>query len=164
MGVPTQFFDTSIPMQGGNIVGWNWNFGDPGSGVGNTSSMQNPTHIFSTTGFFDVTLIIENESGCFDTIIQTLEIYIGPPVDFFYEEACLGDPTYFYTDTSVTNIGSIVLFACGLAQLGLFLPRDMLLRAGLTPFLFGDVLKMLAAAGLLPLLWKLLGRSSTRFS
>jgi len=57
-------------------------------------------------------------------------------------------------------LGSVLLFACGLAQLGLFLPREQVLRAGLTPFIVGDVLKMLAAAGLLHVLWKFLGRSS----
>jgi biotin transport system substrate-specific component len=55
--------------------------------------------------------------------------------------------------------GSAVLFACGLAQLAFFVPRDQLLQAGLVPFIVGDVVKVLAAAGLLPALWKLLGRA-----
>ena len=55
-------------------------------------------------------------------------------------------------------LGSAVLFACGLAQLAFFVPRDQLLHAGLVPFIVGDVVKVLAAAGILPALWKLLGR------
>jgi biotin transport system substrate-specific component len=59
-------------------------------------------------------------------------------------------------------LGSLVLFTCGLAQLALFLPREHLLQAGLVPFIAGDVLKMLAAAALLPGLWKWSGRFGAR--
>lgn len=55
--------------------------------------------------------------------------------------------------------GSIVLFACGLAQLALFVGRERVIAAGLAPFVVGDLLKMAAAAGLLPALWKLLERT-----
>ena len=110
LGVPTLFFDESLPQQGGNIVGWSWNFGDPGSGINNTSNLQNPSHEFSATGVFDVMLIAENEAGCLDTIVQQVEIYLGPPVDFTFEVACLGEPTSFSIDTTITNIGTIILF------------------------------------------------------
>lgn len=50
-------------------------------------------------------------------------------------------------------VGSVVLFACGLAQLAAFVPRGQVLAAGLWPFLAGDVLKMLVAAGILPAAW-----------
>ena len=55
-------------------------------------------------------------------------------------------------------VGSVALFACGLAQLSPFVPRSELLRAGFTPFLVGDLIKMLAAAALLPSVWKILER------
>lgn len=35
-----------------------WNFGDPASGSANTSTSSNPTHTFSSTGTFSVTLIL----------------------------------------------------------------------------------------------------------
>ncbi len=44
----------------GTITTYNWNFGDPGSGANNTSSLSNPKHLFSAPGFFIVTLIISN--------------------------------------------------------------------------------------------------------
>ena len=56
-------------------------------------------------------------------------------------------------------LGSVALFACGLTQLAAFVPRGEVLRAGLYPFLLGDLVKMLAAAALLPALWKLLERT-----
>lgn len=57
-------------------------------------------------------------------------------------------------------LGSVVLFTCGLTQLALFMPQGQVLQAGLFPFVIGDVMKMVAAAALLPALWSRLGRSS----
>ena len=45
---PVQFRDASNSNGGGNIISWNWNFGDPASGIYNTSDLQNPVHIFTT--------------------------------------------------------------------------------------------------------------------
>jgi len=59
-------------------------------------------------------------------------------------------------------LGSVVLFVCGLSRLAAFVPHGQLLNLGLTPFVVGDLLKMLAAAGLLPTVWKLLERGGFR--
>jgi biotin transport system substrate-specific component len=50
--------------------------------------------------------------------------------------------------------GSTVIFALGLVQLSLFIPRDQVLAAGLLPFIPGDLVKSAIAGGLFPLLWK----------
>jgi len=55
--------------------------------------------------------------------------------------------------------GSVLLFACGLAQLATFVGRDRVLEAGLYPFVIGDLIKMAVAAGLLPAAWKILERT-----
>jgi gliding motility-associated-like protein len=54
---------------------WYWNFGDPGSGLNNESNAQNPTHFFSDSGSFQVTLIAEANHGCADTITKWIIIY-----------------------------------------------------------------------------------------
>lgn len=56
------FFDASYPQ--GEISGWKWAFGDPGSGSCNTSTLQNPTHTFSTSGIYNVCMTIIANSGC----------------------------------------------------------------------------------------------------
>jgi PKD repeat protein len=43
---------------------YDWNFGDPQSGMNNTSSLQNPTHIYSECGPYTVTLITVDSTGC----------------------------------------------------------------------------------------------------
>lgn len=52
-----------------------WNFGDPASGAANTADSANPEHLFTDTGFFTVTLIVQR-----DTLTDTLtqQIYIQP--------------------------------------------------------------------------------------
>ena len=60
---PVQFTDTTVTVKPN--YQWAWNFGDPGSGVLNTSSLQNPVHIFSTTGPHTITLTTTTSVGCF---------------------------------------------------------------------------------------------------
>ncbi|WP_462243972.1 gliding motility-associated C-terminal domain-containing protein [Ferruginibacter sp.] len=55
-------------------ITYDWNFGD-----GNTSTLANPTHAYTTTGTFDVTLIVTNRDGCSDTLRRTGFIKILPP-------------------------------------------------------------------------------------
>ncbi len=54
------------------IVSWLWNFDDPSSIV-NTSTIQNPSHSFSALGFYNVSLIVMNQFGCFDTARYVVE-------------------------------------------------------------------------------------------
>ena len=48
------FTDLSI----GNIISWEWNFGD-----GGTSTLQNPTHTFTSSDSYDIALTVTNASG-----------------------------------------------------------------------------------------------------
>ena len=55
--------------------------------------------------------------------------------------------------------GSTIVFGLGLAQLSRFVPADTLLATGLLPFVPGDLIKSALAAGIFPLVWKLVPRS-----
>ncbi|KYG74989.1 gliding motility-associated-like protein [Roseivirga ehrenbergii] len=48
------------------IVNWSWNFGD-----GSTSNLQNPTHTYTTSGTFDVSLTVSDLDGCSRTLTKT---------------------------------------------------------------------------------------------
>ena len=41
------------------IASWSWDFGD-----GGTSTDQNPSHLYTTPGVFDVTLLLVDANGC----------------------------------------------------------------------------------------------------
>jgi gliding motility-associated-like protein len=56
-----------------------WNFGDPASGLNNTSSLFAPTHSFSSPGTFLVELILYNATGCTDTIRKWVSAYPFKP-------------------------------------------------------------------------------------
>lgn len=102
-----QFTDLSQSNGSGNIVQWNWNFGDPASGPSNVSSLQNPEHIYMLTGDYTVLLEVFSGNGCSDTITKTVTIGAAPTASFTADTACLGTVTQF-ADESVASSGAIV--------------------------------------------------------
>ncbi len=58
--------------QSQNAVQWDWTFGD-----NNTSTMQNPTHIYNTAGSYDIVLIATSPEGCKDTANASVSIIEG---------------------------------------------------------------------------------------
>jgi len=60
-------------------------------------------------------------------------------------------------------IGNIIIYVPGLLWLNTFAPDTVTaLQWGLIPFIPGDIIKLILAAGLLPTAWQLLGRSSRK--
>lgn len=107
---PVQFTDLTQTNGGGNIQTWSWNFGDPASGSNNTSSAQNPVHLFSSSGPFSITLIVTNGNGCKDTLLPlpVVNVNARPFADFHADTVCLGTPSTF-TDLSTPG-GTIVSY------------------------------------------------------
>jgi len=64
------------PVFSSDVVSWIWDFGD-----GNFSEDEEPTHTYADTGFYDVRLIVFNQYGCSDTILQP--VYAYPPYVFY---------------------------------------------------------------------------------
>ena len=54
---------------------FSWNFGDPGAGALNTSSLVNPSHIFSTSGVFNVSLTVSNPNNASSTITKQVSVF-----------------------------------------------------------------------------------------
>jgi len=73
-GLNYQFTDHSVSNT--TITSWTWNFGDPTSGVNNCSTSQNPAHLYSSSGIYNVKLLIRSTSGCMDSLIKTVFIHI----------------------------------------------------------------------------------------
>ncbi len=61
------FFDGTTAS--GNIVSWNWNFGDGGA-----STMQNPQHTYTANGNYLVCLTITTDDSCSSTYCDTIPI------------------------------------------------------------------------------------------
>lgn len=59
-----------------------------------------------------------------------------------------------FTTIAAMLLGSVVIFAGGLAGLSRFVPADGLLGAGLLPFIPGDLVKTMLAAVAFPVAWR----------
>ena len=95
---PVSFTDLSDSAGGTSLSSWSWNFGDPVSGVADTSSLQNPTHVMSAIDTFNVRLIVKNIDGCQDTALRNVVVDSLPSVDFTMQKdsLCFGENALFY--------------------------------------------------------------------
>lgn len=95
-------FDAAASSIVSTVVSFWWNFGDTASGVLNTSSLQNPNHIYNDVGSYDVTLVALENHGCYDTL--TIPQYVNPyqpNVSFVAIDStvCLGESTCFFNSS-----------------------------------------------------------------
>ncbi|MCX6267851.1 MAG: PKD domain-containing protein [Bacteroidetes bacterium] len=84
----------------GNIVSWDWDFGD----FTTHSNLQNPSHVYASSGTFSVKLVITDERGCSDSIVESVVIKDLPLADFHADTACIGNLTHFTGLTSGANL------------------------------------------------------------
>ncbi len=95
------FFDSS-EICFGNIVNWVWSFGD-----GGTSTDQNPKHLYTTTGLFNVSLVITDNFNNTSSYNQNITVRLKPIADFnFTNNSCSGTLVQFI-DASVSADGNI---------------------------------------------------------
>lgn len=85
-GKPTQFFDQSVPENGTQVTGYQWNFGP-----GINSSFVNPALSFDTAGTYPVSLTVYTVSGCNETLVQQVPVNKGAIADFSIDDSlCAG--------------------------------------------------------------------------
>ncbi|HLP19733.1 MAG TPA: PKD domain-containing protein [Chitinophagales bacterium] len=111
--IPVQFTNQSTSV---NPPTFQWNFGD-----GNTSTQVNPVHTFSTSGLFDVTLIVNDAGSCngSDTITKKILVIGGigtstlPPVSVCTAQSIqigfppINDTAVVYHWSPSTNLSSV---------------------------------------------------------
>lgn len=70
----------------GGVTDWAWDFGDPGSGGANASTLEDPSHTYNDVGTYDVQLVVDGDTGQ-DTEQKITYVTAHPPtvVDF---QAC----------------------------------------------------------------------------
>lgn len=86
-----------------SIVSWQWNFGDPASGVNNTTTGAAVSHIFNLAGNYNVQLVATDINGCTDTVVQVVNVKATPSVDFNFIEACAGSFISFNNSTNIPS-------------------------------------------------------------
>lgn len=103
-GYAVQFADQTQSVTA--IVAWSWNFGDPTSSS-NTSTQQNPSHIYATGGWYNVTLITFSNNGCPDTVVTPVYVYPNPIPAFTTSGFCSNEPIQFIDATTVDSGGVV---------------------------------------------------------
>lgn len=101
IGDPIEFRDSSKSF--GTITRWQWNFGD-----GTTSTVSQPgVHQYAKPGVYDVTMVIEDNSGCIsDTMHQRVTIGTYPVAEMSTDPLCLGRPLTI-KDKTTLEVGTL---------------------------------------------------------
>jgi len=100
------FYDLSTPQ----ILEWNWNFGDIGSGLNNTSQQMNPSHVYSNQGYYSVSLTVKSADNCQNSLTMSDYIFVNakPDADFTADswKVTVLDPRANFFDLSTGSVVS----------------------------------------------------------
>jgi gliding motility-associated-like protein len=107
-----QFTDltTSLTAVPSSQWTWSWNFGDPASGAANTSTLQNPTHVYATANDYNVTLTVNDGQGCQGTVTKRVRICGYPQPDFRKLDSCQAPKPLFFADYTRTQRCGILYY------------------------------------------------------
>ena len=97
---PVQFNGSSS-----GLTSLSWNFGDPASGGNNTSALTNPTHTFTSAGWYTVTYTGVDGNSCVHTVSQAVPVPLA--ADFSFAGVCgvmnFTDHSTFLPPNSITS-------------------------------------------------------------
>ncbi len=94
---------TNTTTSNETVSSWNWEFGDGSS----PSDLESPSHTYSTSGNFEVSLTVTTESGCEATFLDNVTVFSSP-----------GSPAV----TSYTDCGTGVQLSAPAADMILWTP------------------------------------------
>lgn len=100
-GTGTSFTDTSPAPPD-----WHWNFGDTASGPLDSSTAQNPIHIYSGPGTYTATLTV-NTVPCPSVYTQVVTVNPQPTPSITYTQSC-GSPFVSFASTSTVPLPSTI--------------------------------------------------------
>ena len=97
------YFTSTSTYSAGNIVRYDWDFGDNTTGSGNTV-----THSYTSANTFIVKLKVTTNTGCIDSTTRTIIVSQSPQVNFnIPTPQCLSGNNFTFTSNSQINGGSI---------------------------------------------------------
>src|SRR5262249_5898528 len=86
---PTLFTDATTAKYG-KVNSWRWDFGE--NSGSDTSTTQNPSYVYPSTGTRIVTLIVGSDKGCKDTITHDITIIDKPSVTLLPKDTLICVP------------------------------------------------------------------------
>jgi len=104
-------FQDSSTVNQGSLNSWSWDFGD-----GTTSTVQNPSHTYTTAGTYIVTLTT-GVTGCTATTAETVHVYPSPVADAGANQTicqghtanltAVGGTSYLWSNNDTTSFISV---------------------------------------------------------
>ena len=95
---------SSVNGAGNTLTSWDWDFGD-GSAHDLT---QNPSHLYTTDGVYNITLIVTTNNGCKDTTTKQVMVYPNPVTTFTGTNLSgCGPVNTIFTDGTTISSGTI---------------------------------------------------------
>jgi PKD repeat protein len=104
-GEVSQFTNQSTTNPAGQpITGYLWNFGDS-----QTSTLQNPTHTYTSPGSYNVTLTCYTGIGnCEQSVSHNVMVNTVPVPAFSAEDVCFGEATHFINQSTTNPPGGTI--------------------------------------------------------
>ena len=93
------FTNLSTVNPSDTIVNYIWNFGDNSP----LQNIQNPCHLYSNYGNYNITLIVGSNNGCIDDTTISFYIHDKPLANFTADTPCVNVPPMQFTDLSTVN-------------------------------------------------------------
>ena len=97
-----QFTDNSYNPDGDDIVDWAWDFGVSATTT-DTSSLQNPTYIYTAAGTYNVTLTVTSESGCTHVKVLPVIVIPAPLAQYTYVAEPCHNGSVLFMDESTSS-------------------------------------------------------------
>ena len=94
---PTSFTGSGS-VSTGTIDSYEWLFAD-----GDTSTVQNPFHVYDSSGTYSVELRAYSNVGCYGNITQNVVVEITPNASFSVSNNCAQDTTVFTNNTTISS-------------------------------------------------------------
>ena len=100
-------FTVSTSAVSGSVTSYKWDFGDPGSGTSNTSTAQNPTHVYNSVGTYTVSLDLLSNLNCPSSSVAVVFVHPNPTALMITQAPLPCETTFSFANTStVTSVNS----------------------------------------------------------
>jgi gliding motility-associated-like protein len=116
----TTYFTDQSNGQGSAVTNWFWNFGD-----GQSSTLQNPTHLYASAGTYTISLYSKTDKGCIsDTATKQVIINSLPTVSFATSTPACETKNVTFTNASAANSGILTMWNWNLGDGTLLTPAN----------------------------------------
>ncbi len=94
---------TNTTTDPADVISYSWDFGDPGSGAANTSTLTNPSHDYPVDGAYTIVLTAEGTCGTY-SYSYALSVNTPAVANFTASpQTVCGQDTVYFTSTSSAN-------------------------------------------------------------